>query len=416
MIDSGPLLLIVGPLVGAVVVALVGALGRRFPHVGHVRRWMPVAATIAALALWLLLLLAAQDEWAVYGRSLLLNDIGRALFQGLLLLLAVTFGLTAVWPEESAFVPFSLAAISPLAAMVMIRPYALGALFLALAVVVLAMAMQADRRADTGAAWRYLVMVVLALPFFLLAGWLADTPAAFPWGAARVLAVAAILVLGGFPFVMWVRPAARQVSVLLRPFLFGGAQLAVMAFLFSWLLAIPGWQADPGFQNWLRWSGLLTVLLGGLLAAAARELPDVLPSLLLLDLGMGLLTLLLPGMAGWETAVSVLTARSISLLLMGLGWLLLGGRGEGAAQRPWAAALWLYGCLSLLGLPLTPGFAGRWLLLSALPGLSAGTGEVVLTGLLLAGLAGGLWGLGRFVLRLREPFDRHEDVAAPGAD
>ena len=404
-------MLIVGPLVGAVVVGLVGALGRRFSHVPHGRRWMPVAATVAALALWLLLTLAAQDEWAVYGRSLLLNDMGRTLFQGLLLLLAVTFALTAVWPQESPFVPLSLAVISPLAAMVMIRPYALGALFLALAVVVLVMTMQADRRADTGVAWRYLVMGVLALPFFLLAGWLADTPAAFPWGAARVLAVAAILVLGGFPFMMWVRPAARQVSVLLRPFLFGGVQLAVIAFLFGWLLAKPGWQADPGFQNWLRWSGLLTVLLGGLLAAAARELPDVLPSLLLLDVGMGLLTLLLPGVAGWETAVSILTARSISLLLAGLGWLLSGGYSEGMAQRPWAAALWFYGCFSLLGLPLTPGFAGRWALLSALPGQSEGAGGVILIALLLLGVAGGLWGVGRILLRLREPIAEPEDFA-----
>ena len=48
-------------------------------------------------------------------------------------------------------------------------------------------------------------------------------------------------------------------------------------------------------------------------------------------------------------------------------------------------------------LPLTLGFGGQWALFSALPAAGGGTSGVALIGLLLAGIAGGLWGLGRVV-------------------
>jgi len=405
MLDSGPFLLIVGPLAGAAVVALVvalaNALGRWLPGQWDRARLTGGAGAVLAAGLWLLLTQAAQAEWVVYGRALVLDETGRSLFLGILLLLALLYGLTAVWPAESGFVTASLAAVAPLAAMVMIRPFTLGALFLVLAAAALTMAMQSGRTNYTGAAWLYLVVTILALPFFLLAGWMAEAPAAFPWGAARLLAAAAILVLGGFPFVMWVRPAAGAMAVLLRPFLFGAVQLAVLAFLFNWLLARPAWVADPGFQSWLRWSGGITALLGGLLAATSRDWRELPASLLLLNLGLGILTLLLPGTLGWETAVSVLAARSLSLLLVGVGGLLLGSQppvGDLAGRsRRVGGLLWAYGCLSLLGLPLTLGFDGQWALFSALPAAGGGTSGVALIGLLLAGIAGGLWGLGRVV-------------------
>ena len=379
MIDSGPFLLIVGPLAGAVVVWLLG----RWP------RAAAIAGAVAAAGLGLLLALAGNDVWAVYGRSLALGDGVRAVFQLLLLLVGVLFVLSLRWPIGHDTAPASLAAVSPLAAMVMIRPLSLGAFFLIPVAALLAAAVQSGRPGKIGPAWRYLVMMTLALPLLLLTGWLASTPAAFPLGAARVLALAAMIVVGGFPFYMWVRPAARQASPLLLPFLFGGAQLALLLLVFGWLMARPDWQADPGFQSWLRWSGTLTVLLGGLLAATAVDGDDLLASLLLLDMGMGLLTLLLPGKMGWETAVAIHLGRVVALLLVGVGRLMW------AERSKFGAVLWLYGSLTLLGLPLTAGFGGRWALLNALPGLGGETPAIVLPGLLLLGTACGLWGIGR---------------------
>lgn len=383
MIDSGPFLLIVGPPAGAAVVWLLG----RWP------RAAAIAGAVAAVGLGLLLALAGNDVWAVYGRSLALDDGVRAVFQLLLLLVGVLFLLSLRWPIGRDTAPASLAAVSPLAAMVMIRPLSLSAFFLIPAAALLAAAMQSGRPGKIGPAWRYLVMMTLALPLLLLTGWLAETPAAFPLGAARVLALAAMILVGGFPFYMWVRPAVRQASPLLLPFLFGGVQLALLLLVFGWLMARPDWQADPGFQSWLRWSGALTVLLGGLLAATAVD-DDLLASLLLLDMGMGLLTLLLPGKMGWETAVMIHLGRVVALLLVGVGRLMWTERSK------FRAVLWLYGSLTLLGLPLTAGFGGRWALLNALPGLGGGTPAIVLPGLLLLGTACGLWGVGRLALRL----------------
>lgn len=412
MLNSGPFLLIIGPLVGAAATGLAAML-----PVGAAR-WRPAALAglglLLAVALGLLLALADGEAWVVYGRSLLLTPEGRTLCLGLLLLLAASYALALVWPAPDAFVPLSLAAVSPLAAMVMIRPFALGALFLLLAAALLAPVLATGRPGSAGTAWRYLVMVVAALPLFLLAGWLAAAPAVLPWGAARVLAAAALLVLGGFPFVLWVRPAARQAAPLVRPFLFGGVQWAMVGFLLGWLAASPDWQVDPGFQAWLRWSGGATALLGGLLAALARDRDELVASLLLLDLGLGILTLLLPGAMGWQTAVALFGGRSVALLLLGAAELLLAGRASGGRSRPWALALWAYGCLTLLGLPLTVGFAGRWALLGALPGLSDGPGGGVLVGLLLLALAAGLGGVGRRVWPPAAAAPPKADVEAAG--
>lgn len=388
--------MIVGPLAGAAVVWLLG----RWP------RAAAIAGAVATAGLGLLLALAGHDVWAVYGRSLALADGVRAVFQLLLLLVGVLFLLSLRWPMGRDTAPASLAAVSPLAAMVMIRPLSLGAFFLVPAAALLAAAVQSGRPGKIGPAWRYLVMMTLALPLLLLTGWLAETPAAFPLGAARVLALAAMIVVGGFPFYMWVRPAARQASPLLLPFLFGGVQLALLLLVFGWLMARPDWQADPGFQSWLRWSGALTVLLGGLLAATAVDDDDLLASLLLLDMGMGLLTLLLPGKMGWETAVMIHLGRVVALLLVGVGRLMW------AERSKFGAGLWLYGSLTLLGLPLTAGFGGRWALLNALPGLGDGTPAIVLPGLLLLGTACGLWGVGRRAQSLTHPTPERTDEAA----
>lgn len=397
--NSGPFLLIIGPLLGGLTAVLL-------------QRWArltAVSGAVASGALWLALRLSSGSQWPLFGVSFVLTDEGRALFQGLLLLLGLLFVLALRWPPGRHALPACLAAVSPLAAMVMVRPLTLGALFLVLAAVLLAVgaANGAAVAAANGAAgvrsamaaWRYLMMALLALPMLLLVGWLADAPGALPLGAARVLAVASIILVGGFPFMLWVRPTARQAGPLLRPFLFGGAPLVVMAFLFSWLQVRPDWQADPGFQTWLRWSGLMTAVLGGLLAATAADWDDLLVSLLLLDVGAGLLVLLLPGALGWQTAVSIHVGRAAGLLLAGVGRL-------GVWRRPLAVGLMAYGCLTLLGLPLTLGFNGRWALLAGLPGQNGGG---VAVGLLLLAQAAGLWGVAHWAWRI----GRSADSSAP---
>ena len=105
---------------------------------------------------------------------------------------------------------------------------------------------------------------------------------------------------------------------------------------------------------------------------------------LTLDAGWLSLAALSPGAGGLAIALAALIGRtlSLSLLALSLAW------PAGGATGRLRAALLLYGGLSLLGLPLTPGFAGRWAQLSLL-------GAGVWAAVAVAALAVAGWGLWR---------------------
>jgi hypothetical protein len=304
----------------------------------------------------------------------------------LLLTLAAFYALSLVRPPGGGATPLTLAALLALS-FVLLLPPVWGAPLLIIGLLLLAMAAQGGQRGDVGAAWRYLVLLLLALPFLLLAGWQAGLPSA----VAPLLIGAAVLLLGGFPAYLWVRPVAVRASPLLLPLLFGGAQFVIFAYFFDWLAGQPGWAADATLRGWLTWSGVGTALVGGWLAVSPGGRRKLLASLLLVDMGATLL--LLSGGAGWETAVSHYQSRALALLLAGAGCLLWQDGAKGW-KRPLGQLLWLYGALALLGLPLTPGFAARWSLLTTLDPAPAG--------LLLLAMLGGVWGLVRALLRRAE--------------
>ena len=315
----------------------------------------------------------------------------------LLASLGALYLLALVWPVARDLVPITLAAAGLLAAALLVETAAWGGPLLIMGLLLLALAGQSGQRGEVGASWRYLVLTLVALPLLLLAGWQAGLPAALPLSGAALLAGAALLLLGGFPAFLWVRPLARRAAPPLWPFLFGGAQLAIVAYLFRWLAAQPAWATEAAWVAWLTWGGVGAALLGGLLAALATAEEELLPSLLLLDLGVALLLLLRPDGAGWETAVLLYRGRLVGLLWAGVGWLLW-REGVAGRKRPLGRLLWAYGGLTLIGLPLTAGFAARWALLAQVPPLAAG--------LLLLALLGGLWGLGRWLAAAgREDYD-----------
>ncbi|RMG92934.1 MAG: hypothetical protein D6706_16100 [Chloroflexi bacterium] len=91
-------------------------------------------------------------------------------------------------------------------------------------------------------------------------------------------------------------------------------------------------------------------------------------------MGVGVLALTLGESGGLETAVALPLVRLMGVLLAGTGHLLLQRiagpswpalKGVGRSW-PGTVTLFVYGCLSLLGMPLTLGFSGRWEVLSDL--------------------------------------------------
>jgi formate hydrogenlyase subunit 3/multisubunit Na+/H+ antiporter MnhD subunit len=371
-----PVLMLAGPLLLAFILFLV-------------RRWSQAAAGAGVVAALLLRLLIAYvplspeavpaslparyfsgDTWYVMGRPLLMDEAIRSLFLLLLGFLALLYLLSLLWPQGSGFVPASMALLSPLAAALMIRPFAFGALFLLVAAALLAWLIQAGRAGTTQAALRCLLMAALAVPLLLVAGWMLEAEAtAMSVAVARLMALAFVILLAGFPFHIWVAATLAEASPLTATVVFGLGHLAILFFILNLLQQWPSIGRDPAFTQWLWWSGALTIGMAAVLAYNAPTFGALLAYLLLADIGASLILLALGGPAAAARLFSLLFLRMVSLVLAGTGLSLIHAREEstnfavaqGAAWRsPLGVALYVYGGLSLAGLPLTPGFGGRW--------------------------------------------------------
>lgn len=379
------------------------------------RRWQMWPALAGAAATLLLsfaffgiLPLPGEEEavWLALGRVL---RLGQEAQQGLALAyltLAALLAAAAFWPQGRDFAPLSVAFLSPLALALLVDPPVFGAVALLIAAALLAGVIQAGRPGPTHAALRFLLMVLLAAPLLLTAGWLLENnPAPYTLGIARITAVAFLALLAGFPFHIWITPLLADSPPLAIVVAAGLFPLGALLFAIHFLAEYPWLQQNIVLSQLLRWGGILTLLTAALLAYHAALLSRLLAYLILIDGGMVILTFSLMAPDSFAASLAMLTLRLISLLAAGAGLILLRAHSEeetleGLAGLAWRApiggVLFVYGALSLIGLPLTPGFSGRWSATTLLA--QAGAPELIFIFLLAA--ASGLVGLLRAALTL----------------
>lgn len=326
----------------------------------------PLAPATAASDAWF-----AGDTWAILGRAFALTEGIRALFLAIYGAAGLLFLLSIWLPQGHSFVPAGLAVLSPLAGMVMVQPFVFGAPLMLGVVALLVWLIQAGRAGSTHAAWRYFLLMTLVTPLILLAGRLIETSQpGYILAGWRLLSVGLIVWLAGFPFYIWLPPIVEEASPLVVVFLLGVVQVVVVVFAWQILAGEPLFEM-AAVTPLLRLSGLATVVTGGLWAFATRSSGRLLGYVLLTDLGVTLLTLSVTDSAALTSLLSGLTLRFVSLTLAAVGLTLArqeAGSGRDwfasapglAYSRPLAVALYSLGVLSLAGLPLTPGFGGRW--------------------------------------------------------
>lgn len=401
---SGPVLLIFGPLLPAALILL--ALGR-WPRAAAVSGFLSALLIAALLAnidpapVETSATVAGGEEFRFLGWTLLISEGMRRLLIMIYISSAILFLASGLWPQGQIFVPAGLAALSPLAVALMIRPLTFGIVALLVAATFLAALVQGMRAGSTTASLRYLLLTALALPVFLIAGWMLDSQQLALGGALwRLLFLGAALLLAGFPFHIWVRPLLNEARPLTAIFVLAPAQLAVLTFVWRWLQQNPNLVANTPLDVYFGWSGAATALVAGFLAFNERDPRRLLGALTLADMGATLICLG-QGVAGIESAWALILLRFLGLLIAvaGLEWTARRDgeeervtHGEQLAQRPLAAALFTYGALSLIGLPLTPGFAARWAAIT-LAGLASTWWALAL----LLAIAGGLAGIVRIL-------------------
>lgn len=410
---SGPILLVVGPLVPS---ALIFAALRRWP------RAAAVCGFVSALLIAALLAnvdvasstagsgVSGAGEFRVFGWTLAISEGLRRLLVVAYVSSAVLFLASGLWPQGPVFIPAALAALSPLAVTLMITPLTFGIVALLVAATLLAALVQSMRAGSTTASLRYLLLSTLALPIFLVAGWMLDSQQLALGGALwRLIFLGATLLLAGFPFHIWVRPLLNEAHPLSAIFVLGPAQLLILSFVWRWLQQNPNLIANTDLGVYLGWSGAATALAAALLAFNERDPRRLLGTLALADMGATLICLG-QGVSGIENAWALILMRFLGLLIAvaGLEWTMRRDGDETdltAAQRlahhPPAAVLFTYGALSLIGLPLTPGFAARWTAVTL-----AGTGSIWWALALLLAIVGSIAGilrvLGPTVTRLTD--------------
>jgi NADH:ubiquinone oxidoreductase subunit 2 (subunit N) len=184
---------------------------------------------------------------------------------------------------------------------------------------------------------------------------------------------------------------------------FGLVQVFIAVFCLRLLVENPFVGLNAQYLSLMRASAIATLIIGSLLAISARSLERLVAYLLLIDIGAGLLALTFGGLTGQATLLSLVLVRVISLTLAAVGLGLINLRANDAGDpraltigsawhTPIGLLLFIYGGLSLLGIPLTPGFSSRWAVI-LLTGQQAPLAAVVLVLAMTAGTFSLFWHL-----------------------
>lgn len=365
------------------------------PIVYFLRRW-PMAASLSALVTALatagLCLRLPLDEPAyVLGRELALDHPSQIVLVFILVTAAILFLCTWLTSQGPSFTPFGLAILGLLSGAATIRLFLFAALLLEIAAIIAVFAIQGDRQGpervegqssehvegqgSTRAGLRYLVMTALALPCLLVAAWLFEIHTRYPHNAAlaepavTLLVLGFAILLGAVPFQAWLPAVSVEAPPTVTAFLIGIVHPVLFLLLanvfqrHSWLLA-----DNRAFQL-LTVGGLLTALVGGLLALGQQDFGRLLAYAALSDLGCLLLGLGTASTEGLTATALQLVNRSLALVLAGVGLAALrryassdafADLGNMAWRMPLVSAGLLVSLLSLAGFPLTGGFASRW--------------------------------------------------------
>lgn len=276
------------------------------------------------------------------------------------------------------FLPLGLCVSGLFAIAAMSRHLAISSLAMTLAAIAAVPAVQDERSDSVRGTWRFLVVVSLALPFFLLAAWHIDAyredaeHAIYLSQAATLLAVGFGLWLAAFPmYGVLTTLGAFSSSVSGTLVLIGFPMMALT--LLNHLLAEATW-----FGWWeqaahlLLLAGLASVALGGIFIWIQRALRAMLGYTALFDLGCLLIALSVQGTHGALVLYASLATRALGLALLGIATeALLKESSEDSLTslrsigrlQPLAAVALMIGGFTIAGTPLAAGFAERWLML-----------------------------------------------------
>jgi NADH:ubiquinone oxidoreductase subunit 2 (subunit N) len=316
------------------------------------------------------------------GRELVLEEVDRIAIAFLYLTAAGIFTLAWRVSPGALLFPIGLGTLSLLSGSLLIRPLIYAVLLVELAIALSILALQAEGRPPTQGGLQYLSFGLLAMPGLLVIHWLMDRYALTPddtgllEASTILLALSFALLLGSIPFHMWIPSVASDGEPLASAFVFTVNNGAIWFLLLAFLESYPDLATYARFAPLASGVGLAIVIAGGLFAASQHSPGRLMGYGAWIDSGVALIALGMESERGLALAMLSLLARPFGLALMAAGLKGLearigpGGRLDALRglgwKAPWSTLAFLVGSLSMAGVPVSAGFAGRWALFRTL--------------------------------------------------
>ena len=367
-------------------------------------RWL--VSFLASLAMgatcFICLKLPVDQTLWILGRPLLWDPITRA---GLLLVLAsmgilFLYGIQTTYDEM--FYPLGLAAAGLLVLAVLFRTFVITILLLESIAVLVATLIPTRDPESAPVAIRYLVISILAVPILLLASWFTDQYLLNPDEifltqlTVATLVLGFAIIIGGFPFHIWLPPIARSGTSPVTALLMGPINIAIITCFVRILSRYTWLVSNTRIWSIIEVGGMLTAIIGGLFAYTERALGRLWAYSAIADLGFVLMGLSSSSRVGLIGGLFQATVRCIAIILISMSISTIreycdrDGINDlrGFARRfPMTTLGLTVGGLSLAGMPPTGGFVGHWLVYHGL-----GDQPIWLLALLLLSSAAVAWG------------------------
>jgi NADH:ubiquinone oxidoreductase subunit 2 (subunit N) len=350
------------------------------PLVYLTRRWgvgTLLAVLVALLTGVLAWSLPPTNPIRLMGRVFLLDPLTQHVLALLSIMAAVLFLIAWRLPQGRALFPLGLVLLGLFAAAGMSRHMGISALIVALAAITAVPIVQGGQAGSTRGAWRLVMMMLLALPLFLLASWRVDLyredveNAVYLGQAAVFLALGMSVWLAVVPLHGWLTAVGAEAPPMTAALVLTGFPLLALVALLQ-VLTEAAWFTWSEQAGWLLlMGGLVSTATGGLLAAVQRGLRPLLGYAALFDMGCLMVALATGGDGAALAFYSGLAVRALGLGLTGAATAAIWRWAEGDAftslggaahHVPLATVALVAGGFTLAGLPLTPGFFPRWLL------------------------------------------------------
>ncbi|MFN8458571.1 MAG: proton-conducting transporter membrane subunit [Anaerolineae bacterium] len=278
------------------------------------------------------------------------------------------------------FYPVGLAVVGLFVAASLSRHLGFIAIFMQGAVILTVFIIQEGRLDSTRAALRFLILMSLATPLFLLAAWRIDfyqlsgglQTAAASQQTIFLVGVGFAILLAVAPFHGWLTSIAAEASSAVAAFVLITFPAVAISALLHVLADFPWLVGSSQVINAIIIAGIATAFVGGVMASVQRGFSELMGCAALYDLGCTLAVLGLGGSTAVLTILVGLAVRALALMLIAAcasairlrtsrdGFAELRGV---AQQMPVATIGLLLGGLSLAGAPFTAGFASHWQLL-----------------------------------------------------